>query len=455
MRYFPLTDSDREEIQNFLGITETRELFSDIPAGKAYYPLDHIPSAASEDQLINRFKEIAKKNKFQDYLSFLGGGAYNHFIPEVVNHLSGKGEFLTPYTPYQPEVSQGSLQAMFEYQTMITMLTGMDVSNASLYDGGTAAAEGALLALRKARKKNTILLARNLHPEYIEIIETYLRDLEETSTEYIDVDKETGAVDLEDLEKKLCEDCAGFLFQSPNFFGVVEESKKISGILHRKNAFSIQVVAEAMSLPFLSTGGENGVDIMVGEAQSFGLPLGFGGPYLGFMAVKKELIRQMPGRIVGETVDTNGNRGYVLTLSTREQHIKREKATSNICTNQAWCALRAGMYLATMGKKGLMNISKTNHLNTAYFVKEIARFNHVRIKYKKNFFNEVVLEIKNMTVDAFITKLETKGILVGVPLKWFHERKLRDYESAVLINFTELHKKKDIDTLIHAIGELQ
>jgi len=455
MKYFPLTDSDREEIRKFLGIAETRELFSDIPAEKAYYPLDHIPSAASEDQLIKRFKEIAKENKFSDYLSFLGGGAYNHFIPEVVNHLSSKGEFLTPYTPYQPEVSQGSLQAMFEYQTMITMLTGMDVSNASLYDGGTAAAEGALLALRKARKKNTILLARNLHPEYIEIIETYIRDLEEYKTEYIDFDKETGAVNLEDLEEKVCEACAGFLFQSPNFFGVVEESQKISDILHSKNAFSIQVVAEAMSLPFLSPGGKNGVDIMVGEAQSFGLPLAFGGPYLGFMAVNKDLIRQMPGRIVGETVDTKGNRGYVLTLSTREQHIKREKATSNICTNQAWCALRASMYLATLGKSGLMKISKINHLNTAYFVKEIAKFKHVSIKHKKNFFNEVVLEIKNMTVDGFITKLESKGILVGVPLKWFHELKLRDYESAVLINFTELHRKKDIDKLLRAIGELQ
>ncbi len=453
MKYFPLTDSDREEIRKLLGIKETRELFSDIPQDKAYYPLDNIPPAVPEDQLIETFKEIATKNKFPGYLSFLGGGAYNHFIPEVVDYLSSKGEFLTPYTPYQPEVSQGSLQAMFEYQTMMTMLTGMDVSNASLYDGGTAAAEGALLALRKARKKNTILLARNLHPEYIEIIETYIHDLEEYNIEYIDFDKESGTVNLEDLEKKICEACAGFLFQSPNFFGVVEESKKISGILHSKNAFSIQIVAEAMSLPFLVPGGENGVDIMVGEAQSFGLSLDFGGPYLGFMAVKKEFIRQMPGRIVGETVDTNGNRGYVLTLSTREQHIKREKATSNICTNQAWCALKASMYLSTMGKHGLEKISKTNHLNTAYFVKEIAKFNHVSIKYKKNFFNEVVLEVKNKTVDEFMTELEAKDILVGVPLKWFPG--LEGYESAVLINFTELHKKKDIDTLIRAIGELQ
>jgi glycine dehydrogenase subunit 1 len=451
MRYFPLTDSDREEIRKTLGIKETGELFSDIPQDKAYYPLDHIPSAVPEDQLIKTFKTIAKKNKFPDYLSFLGGGAYNHFTPEVVDHLSNKGEFVTPYTPYQPEVSQGSLQAMFEYQTMMAMLTGMDVSNASLYDGGTAAAEGALLALRKARKKNTILIARNLHPEYIEIIETYMHDLPEYKVVYVDFDKQTGTVNPADLEEKICSDCAGFLFQSPNFFGVVEDGKKISDVLHAKKAFSIQVVTEAMSLPFLAPAGNNGVDIIVGEAQSFGLPLAYGGPYLGFMAVKKEFIRQMPGRIVGETLDSRGQRGYVLTLSTREQHIKREKATSNICSNQAWCALRAGMYLATMGKSGLKQISKTNHLNTAYFVKEIAKFNHVDIKYKKNFFSEVVLDIKNMPVDDFLTKLEAKGILAGVPLKWFH----KDLDTAILINFTELHNKADIDTFVHAIGELK
>jgi glycine dehydrogenase subunit 1 len=455
MRYFPLTDSDREEIRELLGIKETRELFSDIPRENVYFPLDDIPPAAPEDELIKRFKTIAKKNKFSEYLSFLGGGAYNHFTPAAVSHLAGKGEFLTPYTPYKPEVSQGSLQAMFEYQTMMCMLTGMDAANASLYDGGTAAAEGALLALRKARKKSTILVSRSLHPEYIEIIETYIRDIDEYRIEYIDFLPGTGAVNLDELERKVCEygDCAGFLFQSPNFLGVVEDSAKISEIVHDKGIYSVQVISEAMSLPFLTPPAGNGVDIVVGEAQSFGLPLGYGGPYLGFMAVKKELVRQMPGRLVGQTEDVDGKRGYVLTLSTREQHIKREKATSNICTNQAWCALNAGIYLASMGKTGMMKIARTNHLNAAYFAKEIAALDHVEIKYKKNFFNEIVLEVKNMAVEDFIAQLEEKGILAGVPLKWFKE--LKGFESALLINFTELHKKADIDSLIAAVGELQ
>ncbi len=451
MRYFPLTDSDREEMRKFLGISETRELFSDIPAEKSYYPLDNIPSAVPENVLIRIFKEIAGKNKYSDYLSFLGGGAYNHFVPEVVNALSSRGEFLTPYTPYQPEVSQGSLQTMYEYQTMICQLTGMDVSNSSLYDGGTAAAEGALLALRKARKKNTILVAKNLHPEYIEIIETYISDLDEYNAVYVDYDKTTGTVDLVDLEKKLRADCAGFLFQSPNFFGTVEAVQKISDKLHAQKAYAVQVVAEAMSLPMLTPPGDNGVDIVVGEAQSFGLPMSYGGPFLGFMAVKKEFVRQMPGRLVGQTVDADGARGYVLTLSTREQHIKREKATSNICSNQAWCAMKAGMYLSTMGKQGLMKVAKHNHLNTAYFVKEIAKFGHVEVTYKKNFFSEVVLEIKNMTVDQFQEKLRDAGILAGIPLKWF----FKDMEASVLLNFTELHEKSDIDKLVTAIGGLK
>ncbi len=449
MKYLPLTDNERKEMLESLGVSDIKELFSDIPQSKSYYSLDELPPALPEERLIDVFKKYAVKNKYQEYLAFLGGGAYNHFVPEVVNALSGKGELLTPYTPYQPEVSQGSLQAMFEYQTMMTMLTGLDVSNSSLYDGGTAAAEGVLLAVRKS-KKNKILVAGSLHPEYIEIINTYIQNLG-IEAQIVGFDKETGKLDLDELTEKLSGDVAGCIFQSPNFLGVVEETKEISEIIHSEKGYSIQVIAEAMSLAMLTPPGECGVDIAVGEAQSFGLPLGFGGPYLGFMVVKKDFIRQMPGRLVGQTVDQKGRRGYVLTLSTREQHIKREKATSNICTNQAWCAMRAGIYLATMGKKGLRDISKANHLGAAYFVKEVEKFDHVAVKYKKNFYNEVVLQITNMPVDDFLGKLEGKGILCGIPLHWFY----KEFENCILVNFTELHKKEDIDKLVKVIGELK
>jgi glycine dehydrogenase subunit 1 len=449
MNYFPLTDTARKEMLDFIGARDIKELFADIPPKKSYFPLDDIPAALSEDRLIHTFNQLAARNRYRDYLSFLGGGAYNHFIPEVVNHLSGKGELLTPYTPYQPEVSQGSLQAMFEYQTMMAMLTGLDIANSSLYDGGTAAAEGALLTVRKS-KKNRILMAANLHPEYIEIVNTYIQNLD-IEADLVDYDRQTGKLLLDDLEAKLDDHTAAFIFQSPNFLGVVEEAREISALAHNRQAYSAQAVTEAMSLPFLTPAAENGVDVIVGEAQSFGLPLGFGGPYLGFIAARQEFLRQMPGRLVGQTTDGKGRRGYVLTLSTREQHIKREKATSNICTNQAWCALRAAIYMSTMGKQGLMEIARTNHLNTAYFVKEAAGLKSAAVKYTKDFFNEVVLEVQDGSVADFQKRLQGKKILAGIPLKWFYP----DFENAVLLNFTEIHRKEDIDRLIQAIGETQ
>ncbi len=449
MRFLPLSDADREEIKKFLGIEKIREIFSDIPLEHSYYSLDQLPSSLPENRLIEVFRKLAHQNKFFQYIHYLGGGAYQHFIPEVVNYLSTKGEFLTPYTPYQPEVSQGSLQAMFEYQTMMTLLTGMDISNSSLYDGGTAAAEGVLLALRKS-KKNRFLMAENLHPEYIEIIKTYVQNLN-IDFQTVVFHEETGKVDISDLEQKMDGDTAAFIFQSPNFFGVIEDSHEISSLLHQQNVYSIQVITEAMSLAFLNPPAENGVDIALGEAQSFGLPLGFGGPYLGFLTTKQEFLRQMPGRIVGQTQDNQGRRGYILTLSTREQHIKREKATSNICTNQAWCALRAAMYMATMGKTGLEKIGKLNHLNTAYFVRSVSGFDHVKIRYQKDFYNEVVMDIKNMSASDFLQKLEKKNILAGIPLKWFYPK----FQDSILINFTENHKTEDIDSLVDCIGELK
>ncbi|MCK5222414.1 MAG: aminomethyl-transferring glycine dehydrogenase subunit GcvPA, partial [Candidatus Aminicenantes bacterium] len=428
---------------------DIKELFSDIPKEKSYFPLDKIPSMLHEDELIEKFNEYGKENEFHKYKSFLGGGAYNHFIPEAVKSLSTKGDFLTPYTPYQPEVSQGSLQAMFEYQTMMSMLTGMDISNSSLYDGGTASAEGVLLMVRKSRKKK-ILAASNIHPEYLEIINSYIQNLD-ISIEQVDFDETSGKVNIEDLRSKLGDDIGGLIFQSPNFFGVIEDTDQITETAHNSGIITTQIITEAFSLPFLSSPGSNGVDIVVGEAQSFGLPLSYGGPFLGFISAKKEFVRQIPGRLVGETIDSNGNRGYVLTLSTREQHIKREKATSNICSNQAWCALRASIYLTILGEKGLNDISKSNHLNTAYFVKQISGMDHIEVKFKKDFFNEVVIDLKDIDIDQFMKKLKMKGILPGIPLNWF----FKEFKNHILVNFTEMHKKADIDNFVNAIGELK
>jgi glycine dehydrogenase subunit 1 len=447
MRYLPLTDSARAEIKKTIGINDTKELFKSIPADKAYFDLSALPPALSEPELIAAFKGLGRKNSSQEYLSFLGAGAYTHFIPEVVSYLSAKGEFLTPYTPYQPEVSQGNLQAIFEYQTMMTMLTGLDVANASLYDGGTAAAEAVLLAVRKSGRRR-VLLAASLHPETMAIIRAYVQNL---SIELVTVNlnEQDGMVELSDLQAKLNGQTAAFIFQSPNFLGLVEDSGALAKAAHQQQAYAIQSVTEAMSLAYLRPAADFGVDMVVGEAQSFGLSLGFGGPYLGFMTAREEFLRQMPGRIVGQTKDLDGKRGYVLTLSTREQHIKREKATSNICSNEAWCALRAGMYLATMGKDGLQRAAGDCHLHAAYFVKQTAGMKHMKVVYQRNYYNEVLLEIKKGTVDAFLAALEKHKILAGVPLSWFYPA----VTDRVLLAFSELHSREDIDRLLRVMGE--
>ncbi|HSQ35700.1 MAG TPA: aminomethyl-transferring glycine dehydrogenase subunit GcvPA [Candidatus Binatia bacterium] len=447
MRYLPLTEPAREEIKKVIGIGDVRELFRSIPKDQRFFSLDAIPAALSEPELIADFKALGGKNSFREYLSFLGSGAHAHFIPEVVSYLSAKGEFLTPYTPYQPEISQGSLQAIFEYQTMMSMLTGLPVANASLYDGGTAAAEALLLAVRKSGRQR-VLLAESLHPEYMAIIRSYVQNLSiELVT--VPVDPQDGRIDVRDLRSKLNDRTAAFVFQSPNFLGLVEDSGVLAAAVHQSQAVAVQVVAEAMSLAYLRPAADFAVDIVAGEAQSFGLSLGFGGPYLGFLTAREEFLRQLPGRIVGQTKDVDGKRGYVLTLSTREQHIKREKATSNICSNEAWCALRAGMYLATMGKEGLAQAAGDCHLNAAYFVREVAKLPQVRVVYKRNFYNEVLLEINKGTAAAFLAALKKNKVLAGIPLDWFYPEATR----RVLLSFSETHGREDIDRLLRLIGE--
>ncbi len=447
MRYLPLTDSAREEIKKIIGIEDIQDLFKSIPKDKRFFSLESIPAALSEPELIADFKSLGRKNSFGEYLSFLGAGACAHFIPEVVSYLSAKGEFLTPYTPYQPEISQGSLQAIFEYQTMMSMLTGLAVANASLYDGGTAAAEAVLLAVRKSGRQR-VLLAESLHPEYAAIIRAYVQNLP-IDLVTVHSDKNDGRMDIGDLQAKLDGQTAALVFQSPNFLGLVEDGAGLAAAAHQQQAYAVQVVTEAMSLAYLRPAADLAVDIVVGEAQSFGLTLGFGGPFLGFITASEEFLRQMPGRIVGQTKDLDGKRGYVLTLSTREQHIKREKATSNICSNEAWCALRAGMYLATMGKEGLARAAGDSHLNAAYFVRKAAGLAHVRVVYTKNFYNEVLLEIKKGAAADFLAALKKNKVLAGVSLGWFYPT----VTDRVLLSFSETHSREDIDHLLQLIGE--
>lgn len=448
MRYLPLTDAEREEMKRAIGVADVRDLFTCIPAGSCRPMLDRLPRALSEPELAAAFREFGRRNAYAGTLSFLGAGAYRHFIPEVVSYLSAKGEFVTPYTPYQPEVSQGSLQAMFEYQTMMAMLTGLDVANASLYDGATAAAEAVLLSVRRSGRSR-VLLAGALHPEYEAVIRTYVQNLP-IELDTVAVDPGSGRVAGADLESKLDERVAAVLFQSPNFLGVVEDGAAVVAAAHGHQAYAVQVVAEAMSLAYLRPPGETGADMAVGEAQSFGLPLGFGGPYLGFMAVREEFMRQMPGRLVGQTRDLDGKRGYVLTLSTREQHIKREKATSNICSNEAWCALRAGMYLAVMGRDGLARAARACHLNAAYFAAGAAALKNVRVVYGRNFYNEVLVETRQGSAAELAAALKGQGILAGVPLSWFDPAQ----KNRLLLAFSELHDRAAIDRLLAAMGEL-
>jgi glycine dehydrogenase subunit 1 len=448
MRYLPLTDAEREEMKKAIGVADVRELFTCIPTGHCRPPLGKLPKALSEPELVAAFREFGGRNSFSTCLSFLGAGAYAHFIPEVVTYLSAKGEFLTPYTPYQPEVSQGSLQAIFEYQTMMAMLTGLDVANASLYDGATAAAEAVLLAVRRSGR-GRVLLAGALHPEYAAVIRTYAQNLPiELLT--VAADEASGRIDAADLEAKLDERTAAVIFQSPNFLGVVEDGKAIAAVAHGRKAYAVQVVAEAMSLAYLTAPGDAGADMAVGEAQSFGLPLGFGGPYLGFMAAREEFLRQMPGRLVGQTQDLDGKRGYVLTLSTREQHIKREKATSNICSNEAWCAMRAGMYLAVMGRDGLARAARACHLNAAYFARQASALKNIRVVHSRNFYNEVLVEVRQGSAAELAAALKRQGILAGVPLSWFDAAQ----KERLLLAFSEVHDRAAIDRLLAAIGEL-
>lgn len=428
-----------------LDLSSMKELFTSIPDSIKLNRDLNIPDSKTESELVSHFKDIADRNTDQHYLSFLGAGAYPHVIPSVVDYLASRGEFVSPYTPYQPEVSQGTLQIIFEFQTLICQLTGMDIANASLYDGASGAAEAVLMAHRLKRKPK-VLLAGLIHPQYKEVIHTYTRNLG-IQIEEVGFSSD-GFVDDADLQKKIDTETSVVIAQSPNFIGVIEDLESISKTALANGALSAVVISEPVSLGLLDPPGNLGADIVTGEAQSFGIPQSFGGPFLGFMACSKEFIRQFPGRIAGETVDVEGKRGFVLTLSTREQHIRRERATSNICTNQALCALRATIFLETMGKEGIRELAWHNVQKANYALEECVKINGIEQKFSGAFFNEFVLEFGKPVEDVNLY-LKEQGITGGLDLEKFYP----ELKNCALFCVTEIHSKENIDRLVSTLKE--
>ena len=445
MSYLSLSDKDKKDMLAKIGLSSLEDLFESIPENlKLKKPLN-IPPALTEPELVDYFKGLARLNKHQEFLSFLGAGAYDHHIPAIVDYLSSRGEFISPYTPYQAELSQGTLQVIFEFQSLICQLTGMEIVNASLYDGASGAAEAVLMADRLERKSR-VLVARTLHPEYRQVIDTYTRNIG-VSVEEIGFDQR-GVVDIQDLESKLDGGISAVLIQSPNYFGVIENIRKVSDLAHQAKALSIVAVTELISLGLLESPGSLGADIVTGEGQSLGLPLSFGGPYLGIMACRKEFLRQFPGRIVGETADVDGKTGYVLTLSTREQHIRRERATSNICTNQAWCAVRATIFMEALGKTGLREMAEQNFHKAHYAAERLGQISGVEQKFSAPFFNEFVIELP-VDSSSVYRALEEKKILPGLDL----EDSFPELRNCTLLCATEKHSKEDIDRLTSVLEE--
>ena len=441
MRYLPKSPADREAMLRAIGVRSIDDLFSPIPAEYWLARDLNVPRQMAESEIVDWFKLRSKENG-DDYTSFLGAGAYFHYRPVVIDALVQRGEFLTSYTPYQAEFAQGTLQAIFEFQTMISELTGMDLANASMYDGSTGAAEAVMMAVRITGKHSAVI-ARSLHPEYREVLGTYAthQGIPLKTVAYTD----SGRIDIKELEKSVADDTACVLIQSPNFFGTVEDIEAIADIAHKKGALLIVSIAEAVSLGIVEP--PRGADIVAMEAQSFGVPMGFGGPYCGVLATKDKFVRQMPGRLAGQTLDKNGKRGFVLTLATREQHIRREKATSNICTNQALVALMVNIFMTVYGKVGLRELAKQNLAKTAYAAGQFGKNAKVLFAGAPRF-NEFVVQTSEDPA-AINSRLLGHKIVGGLPLKKFYP----ELGNAALWCCTELTTRSMIDTAVGLVAE--
>src|SRR5579863_1116544 len=436
MRYLPKSPAERERMLAEIGVSSIDELFATIPAEYRLTRDLDVPRQQAESEIIAFFRAAAEKNA-AGYASFLGAGAYRHYRPVIIDSLVQRGEFLTSYTPYQPEITQGTLQAIFEFQTMIAELTGMDVANASMYDGSTGAAEAVMMAVRVTGRHKAVV-AKTVHPEYREVLATYAKHQGLPKT-LVDYDRETGRVDLAALEAQVTEETAAVLVQSPNFFGVLEDIPAIAAIAHAKGALLIVSIAEAVSLGVVRPPVE--ADIVSMEAQSFGVALSYGGPYCGVIAAKEQYLRQMPGRLVGQTVDANGFRGFVLTLATREQHIRREKATSNICTNQALVALMATIFLTIYGKEGIRELAECNLAKADYAAKMLSEASGTKLLFAGTpRFHEFVLQTGETPV-AMQKRLLEEKIVGGLDLtRWYPEMK-----NCTLWCTTEVMARETID----------
>ncbi|MDQ6802438.1 MAG: aminomethyl-transferring glycine dehydrogenase subunit GcvPA [Acidobacteriota bacterium] len=445
-RYIPNADQDVKEMLEVIGVDSIDRLFDSIPdAVKLRKPLE-VPGPWSEIEARRWFRDLAAKNKSAvDHLSFLGGGAYTHYQPACVDQLLLRAEFLTSYTPYQPEVSQGTLQSIFEYQTHQCLLTALDVANASMYDGSTALCEAVLLADRVAKNRTKIVIGKSVHPQYTETVRTYVQNL---GYEIVEVGwTNDGRIDIEELRRACAKDVFAVAIQSPNFLGILEDYDAIATIADGIGAVKIAVVAEATSLGIVTPPGAHGFDICVGEGQAWGIPPQFGGPYVGFMVVRDALKRYMPGRLVGETVDVDGRRAYVLTLATREQHIRRGKATSNICTNEALIALAANIYLSLMGKEGLREVATQSMQKAAYLRDRLRAIRAVKIVFNGPIYNEFVVRTP-FPAHEILRELERDKILGGIPLGDFYP----DQENDFLVAVTELHSREQLDRYVAVLS---
>jgi glycine dehydrogenase subunit 1 len=444
LRYIPNSPEERAEMLQQVGVASMENLFDSIPENLRLRDHLNVPGAMSELELLHRFDQLAARNQAARRISFLGGGAYSHYIPTVVDHLISRSEFFTAYTPYQPEISQGTLQAIFEFQTLVCQLTGMDIANASMYDGSTAMAEAVLMAER-VTKRSKVIVSSAIHPQYLEVAHTYVQHAG-IELEHAKADAQSGQTLLDSID----DNTAAVIVQSPNFFGCIENVTAIAAKAQAAGALLVVVVTEPMSFGLLKSPGACGADIVVAEGQSFGVPVSFGGPYVGLFATREKYARQIPGRLVGEAYDKQGRRGFVLTLATREQHIRREKATSNICTNEGLIALAATIYLETMGRRGVQEAAQQCAQKAHYAAREISKLDGFSLPYAAPFFNEFVVRAPVEAASLLEKLAKERGIDGGIALSRFDANRPHDF----LVCVTETNTRDQIDALVAGLKSI-